>query len=230
MSLRPCFLPSTSRSPFRTLLQQGFSLVELIIATALISILLTVLGYSLSSSTDRYKADMILAQMDMLKTGLLRFQVDFPCGTNYVSALTNPNDAEIGACGDTNPSERWAGPYIDPSSHLGGVGNAALDIGNTYSGALLYIGSVATATPSVRTFGVVLVDAPDIASAVLEKCGPQCMTPPGFSGSLGTATVMLTVGSVPIQDSTGYTDEAFQIKPLADGQFVRQAPALPSTP
>ena len=169
MSLRPCFLPSTSRSPFRTLLQQGFSLVELIIATALISILLTVLGLSLSSSTDRYKADMILAQMDMLKTGLLRFQVDFPCGTNYVSALTNPADAEVGACGDVNPTERWAGPYIDPSSHLGGIGNAALDIGATYPGAMLYIGSVATATPSVRTFGVVLVDAHDIASAVLEK-------------------------------------------------------------
>ena len=80
--------------------QAGLTLLEMSIAMGLIVIIIAAMV--LGSDQDQRKAELLQARLQMVQAGVLRFQMDLPCGASKLSALLLREDAAAGLCGDAN--------------------------------------------------------------------------------------------------------------------------------
>ncbi len=97
--------------------QEGMTLLETMIALGLVTLAVGVL--TLSYNADKHKAEQIIAELQMAKAGVLRYNMDFPRSTDKLSQLLSPD----------GQTDKWNGPYADTTARLDG-GN--FDISRIY--------------------------------------------------------------------------------------------------
>ncbi|OAB56160.1 hypothetical protein AY599_28050 [Leptolyngbya valderiana BDU 20041] len=96
----------------------GYSLMEVLIAVAIIAVLATLVGPRLLGQLDRSKVTAATTQIRMIETSLDTLRLDigrYPTGEEGLTLLETPNDAVEGM---------WAGPYLDGGMPADPWGNA----------------------------------------------------------------------------------------------------------
>ena len=149
--------------------QAGLTLLEMSIAMGLIVIIIAAMV--LGSDQDQRKAELLQARLQMVQAGVLRFQMDLPCGASKLSALLLREDAAAGLCGDANNLDNWHGPYIDAGSMY--VNNGELDLTPIVAGASM---SVAQETVGTDVYTLIKVNGltQELRSALIARCGEDC--------------------------------------------------------
>ena len=98
------------KSPIRHFLPRtraGYSLMEVLIAVAIIAVLATLVGPQLLGQLDRSKVTAAQTQIRMIETSLDTMRIDigrYPTQDEGLALLQTPTDAVSGM---------WAGPYLD---------------------------------------------------------------------------------------------------------------------
>lgn len=85
----------------------GYSLMEVLIAVAIIAVLATLVGPRLLGQLDRSKVTAANTQIRMIETSLDTLRLDigrYPTGEEGLILLETPNESVQGM---------WAGPYLD---------------------------------------------------------------------------------------------------------------------
>ncbi|GGE45952.1 type II secretion system protein GspG [Marinicauda pacifica] len=85
----------------------GYSLMEILVAVAIIAVLATLVAPRLFGQLDRSRVTAAETQIRMIETSLDTMRLDigrYPTEEEGLALLTRPSDAVEG---------RWAGPYID---------------------------------------------------------------------------------------------------------------------
>ena len=78
-----------------------------------LTLVVVVVGAAVSQwSNDKQQATDMIAQLQLARTGMLRFNMDYPCSTRALSALVKREDTQLGSCGDTNDPQSWKGPTL----------------------------------------------------------------------------------------------------------------------
>ncbi|VXC81949.1 type II secretion system major pseudopilin GspG [Oceanicaulis alexandrii] len=104
ISLARRFQPIT-RATRKT--RSGYSLMEVLIAVAIIAVLATLVGPRLLGQLDRANVTAAETQIRMIETALDTLRLDigrYPTEEEGLALLVTPNEAVIGM---------WAGPYLD---------------------------------------------------------------------------------------------------------------------
>lgn len=144
--------------------QNGITLTEIIIALGLITVVIgaTVALYD----GDKQEAQDVIAQLQMAKAGVLRYNLDNPRSTDKLSRLIDPAGA----------THNWNGPYVDMSVQLAGDN---LDISNVYPDTQLQL--VHETIDGNHYQAVIVKGAAEtgLRSAILAKCGNDCTPLPG---------------------------------------------------
>lgn len=99
----------TLRKSKRQQLQQGFTLIELMVVILIIGLLATIVVQNLRSATDRAKKVKAQADIAQLKSGLDRYYLDagsYPTTDQGLAAL-------VSAPSTGNVPGDWQGPYIE---------------------------------------------------------------------------------------------------------------------
>lgn len=94
-----------SRAATRT--RAGYSLMEVLIAVAIIAVLATLVGPRLLGQLDRSKVTAARTQIRMIETSLDTMRLDigrYPSQEEGLALLQSPTDSVSGM---------WAGPYLD---------------------------------------------------------------------------------------------------------------------
>lgn len=105
--------PSSSRRLVRAAhtRQSGFTLIEILVALALITLL--AVGISLSFDGSRSKAQALLNNMSELASANIRLKNDVGCYGKAPAALTSTSGfASYNLCGVTTAPATWNGPYV----------------------------------------------------------------------------------------------------------------------
>ena len=92
---------------FRPRTRAGYSLMEVLIAVAIIAVLATLVGPQLLGQLDRSKVTAAQTQIRMIETSLDTMRLDigrYPTQEEGLALLQTPNDTV---------SAMWAGPYLD---------------------------------------------------------------------------------------------------------------------
>lgn len=149
--------------------QAGLTLLEMSIALGLIVIIVGAMV--LSSNQDQQRVQLLQARIQTVQAGVLRFQMDLPCGASKLSALLLREDAASGLCGDANNLDNWRGPYIDAASLY--VNNGELDLTPIVAGASM---SVAQETVGTDVYTLIKVNglSQELRSALVARCGEDC--------------------------------------------------------
>jgi prepilin-type N-terminal cleavage/methylation domain-containing protein len=99
--------------------QSGFTLVEILIALALITLL--AVGISLSFDGSRSRAEALISSMSELGAANVRLKNDMGCYVNHPIGLVTAADAgSNNYCGISGTPTTWNGPYI--GAFAGGTG------------------------------------------------------------------------------------------------------------
>lgn len=98
-------------SNLKQLRQQGFTLLELVIVLALISVLagLSIFAYDGS----RGQGIALYSTLTQYGDGLKRMRVDTQCYPQQTAALFNREEAEENYCGLSSLEQNWNGPYTE---------------------------------------------------------------------------------------------------------------------
>ncbi len=91
----------------------GFSLVEILVALAVVSIITTAVVFTFNSS--KAKAETILQFSNKVYNAVQRFEIDTGCVPHYKWALTSKafaSSPSSNSC-NANVSARWNGPYLE---------------------------------------------------------------------------------------------------------------------
>ncbi len=149
--------------------QAGLTLLEMSIALGLIVIIVGAMV--LASNQDQQRVQLLQARIQTVQAGVLRFQMDLPCGASKLSALLLREDAAAGLCGDANNLDNWRGPYIDAASLY--VNNGELDLTPIVAGASM---SVAQETVGTDVYTLIKVNglSQELRSALVARCGEDC--------------------------------------------------------
>ncbi len=92
--------------------EAGYSLLEILIALAIIALLIGVAGPRIFALFERGKAKVAVIQIEQLEQGLDLFRLDmrrYPTSEEGLAALVERPGAESGL---------WSGPYIDKASGI----------------------------------------------------------------------------------------------------------------
>lgn len=159
ISRAPVRIPSGRR-------HAGFTLVELLVVLAIISVILAFIAYQAVSGIGKSQATAISQSMDAVTEAVMDYREHVGRYPSQLNHLTTDPAAPADLCGRTVPAvmvARWAGPYLqrDVTSSGFKAGDA------TVLNALLRVPSVAPATPRADTLpGSVFVQAAAVDSAV----------------------------------------------------------------
>lgn len=85
----------------------GYSLMEILVAVAIIAVLATLVAPRLFGQLDRSRATAAQTQIRMIETSLDTMRLDigrYPTGEEGLTLLVSPNESVSGV---------WMGPYID---------------------------------------------------------------------------------------------------------------------
>ena len=148
-----------------TYYQKGLTLLEIVIASSLVVLLIGVIAFQYKS--ENHQAEQVIAQLQMAKAGVLRYNLNDPKSTNKLADLVRPNDA--------NP-ENWNGPYIDTATRLTPEGQ--IDISNIFPESHV---ELEVETIGETTYQVVLLKGiaeTELKNSILAKCG-DCKPLPG---------------------------------------------------
>lgn len=109
----------------KQLRQQGFTLLELVIVLALISVLagLSILAYDGS----RGQGIALYSTLTQYGDGLKRMRVDTQCYPQNTAALFNRSQADDNYCGLGTLEQNWKGPYTE-STQYGGTSKGNIDL------------------------------------------------------------------------------------------------------
>jgi len=102
----------TTRAKLRKRREAGYSLLEILIALAIIALLIGVAGPRVFALFERGKAKVAAIQIEQLEQGLDLFRLDmrrYPTSDEGLAALLERPGAESGL---------WSGPYIDKASGI----------------------------------------------------------------------------------------------------------------
>lgn len=102
--------------------RSGFSLLEIIIALAIMVMLAAVVTPAVVGTLDRARIDRSTETLDALIAGLLEFRDDINMFPSQLAHLTEPIDgSQQNSCGQNYPTfpppsnvlNRWEGPYVN---------------------------------------------------------------------------------------------------------------------
>ena len=171
----------------RSSLQAGLTLIEMVIALSVIVLLLLVVAMGFNQNKQR--AESLEAKLQLVRSGVLRFQTDMPCGPATLSALTKREDAAVGLCGDANNLNNWRGPYIDSGSTYVNVGDS--DLSNILPGASLTITQEVLGS-TIYTILKVSEISDEMRSAMIELCSDDCTPYKSITGDAQTTGILVT--------------------------------------
>jgi prepilin-type N-terminal cleavage/methylation domain-containing protein len=92
--------------------QSGFTLVEILVALALITLL--AVGITLAFDGSRSRAQALFSNMSELGAGNIRLKNDMGCYVSAPTGLTKPQDAGTNNYCGINTTTTWNGPYVGP--------------------------------------------------------------------------------------------------------------------
>ena len=146
--------------------QKGFTLLETVIALGLGLVVVALSVTTILYNSDSRQAEQVIAQLQMAKAGVLRYNLNDSKSTDKLVDLVRPGQ---------NP-DNWNGPYVDTATPITGDN---FDISNIYPDSHL---ELATETVSdVRYQAVLLKGLADskLRSVILDKCSGGCKPFPG---------------------------------------------------
>lgn len=187
--------------------QSGFSLIELLIALGL----LTLLAVGLQSAFDgsRSRAQALIDQMSTLGDAAARFQNDTGCFPLNVPVLFTQTLAATATTNTCNKSvaTTWNGPYLQPTT-VGAV-SSQIAIDKVTDGAQLGISS-AVGGIGRRYIAVASGLTADVAIQFLQECNGVSSTTAGQTG-VTPATVSYKCGSASTITSGATNVSVFRI-------------------
>lgn len=124
----------------------------------------------------------MIAQLQLARTGMLRFNMDYPCSTRALSALVKREDVEHGACGDSNDLQVWKGPYIELTNQL--ISSRDLNVSSIYPESRLTLREATVGNVQYQAIILEGSASSNLRAAILAQCGEDCMPIPG-SDDLG---------------------------------------------
>ena len=209
-----------------TYYQKGLTLLEIVIASSLVVLLIGVIAFQYKS--ENHQAEQVIAQLQMAKAGVLRYNLNDPKSTNKLADLVRPNDA--------NP-ENWNGPYIDTATRLTSEGQ--IDISKIFPES--HIELMMETIGGITYQAVLLKGIADsqLRNSILAKCG-ECKPLPGRD-DIG---VLVQQVGVVAQNGTGFNTDTVAaagltpaISPLpwagpntSIGPTVTTTPQMPNVP
>jgi prepilin-type N-terminal cleavage/methylation domain-containing protein len=152
--------------------QAGFTLIEILVALALITLL--AVGISLAFDGSRSRAQALVSTMSELAAANVRLKVDTGCYASKPALLFDSGLADDGStnfCGKSLKAT-WNGPYVAPFT-IAGTNDVNMD--KVADGAVISFGRDGIAGGAWGTSGkkymVVATDLPeDIVTAALFEC------------------------------------------------------------
>ena len=190
------------KPPFRA---KGLTLLEFSIALTLVVV---VVGAAVSQwSNDKQQATDMIAQLQLARTGMLRFNMDYPCSTRALSALVKREDVEHGACGDSNDLQVWKGPYIELTNQL--INNQDLNVSSVYPESRLTLREATVGNVHYQAIMLEGSASSNLRTAILSQCGSDCMPIPG-SEDLG---ILVSQTQTVATESSDLVAQAAQPRP-----------------
>lgn len=171
----------------RTRAQAGFTLIEILVALVLITLLAA--GIALSFDGARSRAQTLINTMSELASANVRLKNDTGCYADAPALLFDSTlAATAGAnfCGK-NLSATWNGPYVAPFTLQGTGVTALVDLDKVADGAALDFARVSAAGGAWGTTGrkyiVAATGLPeDIVKAALMECNGSANDAADFQG------------------------------------------------
>ena len=176
------------RPPF-PLRAKGLTLLEFVVASSIVVLLIGV-GVS-QLNQKQHKAEKVIAQMQMVKTGMLRFNMDYPCSASGLSALVKREDAAIGGCGAANDLSQWKGPYIEGATPLVAEN---INISSIYIDSFLELRQATIGDTYYQAIALVGTAESELRTSILAQCGRDCQPFPGKS-DIGILVNQVSFGS-----------------------------------
>ncbi len=107
--------------------QAGFTLLEMVIAIAILAIMLSAIVFSYDGSKSR--AQVLVTAMEEYSAGLERIKTDTSCYPKSLTALFDRSQASgtaLSYCG-ADLSRQWNGPYVKPVATRGAASVSGAD-------------------------------------------------------------------------------------------------------
>lgn len=167
--------------------QSGLTLIEMVITLSIVVFIITVSVMSMDQNGQR--AENLQAKLQLVRSGVLRFQNDLPCGAATLSALTKREDAAVGLCGNANNLDNWRGPYVDASVLYVNGGDS--DLASILPGASLSIQQEVLGSQIFTILKVSEVTS-DMRSALVAICGDECTPYKNITGDEETVGIVVS--------------------------------------
>ena len=187
-------------SPASRSQQSGFTLVEILIALALITLL--AVGISLSFDGSRSRAEALISNMSELGAANVRLKNDMGCYVSHPVGLETATGAgSYNYCGITGTPTTWNGPYVgafatDTTQTLVELDKVAQGVTIDFSQPTGVSGPYGTGGTNYAVFADKVPN--DIVTQALQECNGNSNVGTNFSGAkcdgtLGTGTGTFTL-------------------------------------
>ena len=183
--------------------QSGFTLIEILVALALITLL--AVGISLSFDGSRSKAQALLNNMQELASANVRLKNDMGCYvTKPAGLLTAAGAGSNNGCGITGTPSSWNGPYIGVVALNGTdveMNKVAQGVTITFTSTTVPVLATAANNPYVAggsgtNYGVEADNVPaDIVNQAVQECNGTSNLGNGLAGFKCDGVVTGTTGS-----------------------------------
>lgn len=142
------------------------TLLEFVVASSIVVLLIGV-GVS-QLNQKQHQAEKVIAQMQMVKAGMLRFNMDYPCSAAGLSALVKREDAAVGGCGTPNDLSQWKGPYIEGGTPLA---QANINISSIYIDSFLELRQETIGGTYYQAIALAGTAESELRTSILAQCG-----------------------------------------------------------
>lgn len=204
--------------------------MESVIALGLVVVAMGAMA--LLHSSDKRNAEQVIAQLQMVKSGVLKYNINDPKSTNKLSDLVRPN---------LENQDSWNGPYIDSATLL--TSDGQVDISKIFPDSHLEL--VIENINGINYQAVMLKGLAEssLKNSILAKCGDDCKPLPerddiglliqqvGVVAKNGTGFGTDTVSAVglpPAIPPTPWTGPSTNVGPTIT--TTPQTPAVPTPP